>query len=474
MKDLPADILTLFSDMLKKRSVPSGLHSYYIKWLRYFLDFCSKYDLPDTSSKSLMQFPRKLRDKKQTEDQQKQAGHAVSIYLDLERATANGPSAGKQPAVIVPHPNFKPFAPGAGAKFKAPGPTADTRRKYPPVPEQEMRQPITYKQYSTTGAAKTQWQKAISEMAAVIKTKHYSAKTLKSYSHWAWKFQGYKKDTPPLLLGTEDVKAFLSWLAVSCNVSASSQNQAFNALLFFFRNVLKKDFGEIRNVVRAKRRPYIPVVLYSEEVAAVIGHLYPPYDLIVKTMYGCVLRLFECVKLRVHNFNVDSGVLTIHDGKGQKDRTVPLPQSIMPEFLSQIGRLKVLHDRDLASGYTGVFLDHLLEKKYKNAAREFIWQWFFPQKTLTHVEGTNEKRRYHIHESHVQKAIRAAVLKAKLIKRVSSHTFRHSFATHLLQANFDIRTIQELLGHSDVRTTMIYTHTIKSRTVKEAKSPLDF
>lgn len=311
-------------------------------------------------------------------------------------------------------------------------------------------------------------------MTAVIKTKHYSVKTLKSYSYWVWKFQSYRKDTEPLLLGSEDVKAFLTWLAVSCKVSASSQNQAFNAILFFFRHVLKKDFGEIRDVVRAKRRPYIPVVLSREEVATIIGRLYPPYDLIVKTMYGCGLRLFECIKLRVHNFNFDAGVLTIHDGKGQKDRTVPLPQSIMPELLAQLERLKNLHDRDLAAGYAGVFLDHLLEKKYKNAAREFIWQWFFPQKTLTVVEGSGEKRRYHIHESHVQKAIRAAVFTVKLTKRVSAHTFRHSFATHLLQANYDIRTIQTLLGHSDVRTTMIYTHCVPSRTVKEAKSPLDF
>lgn len=221
-------------------------------------------------------------------------------------------------------------------------------------------------------------------------------------------------------------------------------------------------------------KPYIPVVLSREEVAVVIGHLFKPYDLIVKTMYGCGLRLFECVKLRVHNFNFDAGVLTIHDGKGGKDRTVPLPQSIMPELLARLERLKELHDRDLAAGYSGVFLDHLLEKKYRNAAREFTWQWFFPQKTLTIVEASNEKRRYHVHESHVQKAIRAAALKAKLTKRVSSHTFRHSFATHLLAANYDIRTIQTLLGHSDVRTTMIYTHCIPSRTVKEAKSPLDF
>ncbi|MBU4321364.1 MAG: integron integrase [Nitrospinae bacterium] len=453
MRDIPSNILKQFSDVLKTRSVPSSLHSFYLKWLCYYLDYCSKYGIPNSSSKSLTQFLQKLRDKKQTEAQQKQAGHAVSLYLDLEKTLKKPASAalsattGKVEQAAI---SYRP----------------EVLRVQPQVPTSMTRH--------ASGPIRAQWEQAISEMTTVIKTKHYSVKTLRSYGHWVWKFQTFRKTVAPASLGTEDVKAFLSWLAVSCKVSASSQNQAFNAILFFFRHVLNKDFGEIRDVVRAKRRTYIPVVLSRGEVATVIGHLYPSYSLVVKTLYGCGLRLFECIKLRVHNFNFDSGVLTIHDGKGQKDRTVPLPQAIMPELLAQLEWLKELHDRDLAAGYTGVFLDHLLEKKYKNAPKEFTWQWFFPQKTLTRVEGTNEKRRYHLHESHVQKAIRAAVFKAKLTKRVSSHTFRHSFATHLLQANYDIRTIQTLLGHSDVRTTMIYTHCIPSRTVKEAKSPLDF
>ncbi|MBI4684697.1 MAG: tyrosine-type recombinase/integrase [Nitrospirae bacterium] len=219
---------------------------------------------------------------------------------------------------------------------------------------------------------------------------------------------------------------------------------------------------------------YLFIYLSREEVNAVIQNLYPPYDLFVKTLYGCRLRLFECLKLRVHNFNFDAGVLTIHDGKGKKDRTVPLPKVIIPELLAQLERVKTLHEKDLSVGFSGVFLYHLLEKKYKNAAKDLVWQWFFAQKSLTIVEDTKERRRYHLNERDVQRAIRAAVGRAKLTKRVSSHTFRHSFATHLLQANYDIRTIQELLGHSDVRTIMIYTHCVPSRTLKEMKSPLDF
>jgi len=183
---------------------------------------------------------------------------------------------------------------------------------------------------------------------------------------------------------------------------------------------------------------------------------------VVKLLYGCGLRLFECVKLRLHNFNFDAGVLTVHDGKGQKDRTVPLPQVILSELKAQIELVKKLHDEDLRAGYAGVFMDSQLEKKYPAAGKELVWQWFFPAYKLTLVPSSNEKRRYHLHESHVQKDIHTAVGRAKLLKRVSAHTFRHTFATHLLQANYDIRTIQTLLGHADVRTTMIYTHCVPS------------
>jgi integron integrase len=237
---------------------------------------------------------------------------------------------------------------------------------------------------------------------------------------------------------------------------------------------LEKEFGHLEGVVRAKRKPYIPVVLSRQEVDRVIGFLDGPYALAAKLLYGCGLRLFECLQLRVQDLNFDMHVLTVHDGKGQKDRTLPLPQVLLPALSAQLEKVKQVHREDLAAGYAGTFLPGALGEKYPRAARELAWQWWFPAKTLTQVHDTQEYRRYHLHERDLQRAIKQAVERSQIPKRASAHTFRHSFASHLLQANYDIRTIQELLGHSDVRTTMIYTHTVPSVTLKEAKSPLDF
>ncbi|MBI3015154.1 MAG: integron integrase [Candidatus Tectomicrobia bacterium] len=331
--------------------------------------------------------------------------------------------------------------------------------------------PGSFRAGPETGAS---WRSEYARLTDEIRIRHYSSKTLRTYRGWVKQFQTFTCSKAPAELSTDDVKAFLTFLAVKRKVSASTQNQAFNSLLFFYRHVLRKEFGKVDGVVRAKRKPYIPVVLSREEIDAVLAHMEPPYDLIVKLLYGCGLRLFECLGLRVQCLNFDAGLLTVHDGKGQKDRTVPLPQTILQELRVHLESLKVLHRGDLDRGYGGVFLVNALEQKYKNAAKEFIWQWFFPAKHLTLETKTREYRRYHLHETNVQKAIKQAVSAAQICKRASAHTFRHSFASHLLQGNYDIRTIQELLGHSDVRTTMIYTHTVKSVTIKEAQSPLDF
>ena len=483
MLPIPPDILASFDEILKKREVPAQIHIHYRKWLRYFLDFCHKYPPPANKSEQVKLFIDKLRSKKQSSKLCKQAAHAVSLYFE-SRQSEKAEKHGTQPVTHSPRPvcqtpktaeNKSGHSSGNGSS-----PPKNTKTAVP-----TSGQPTDTPSISSGGGKrfndwrcleKTKspaWDQAIDQLAAEIKTRHYSRKTLQTYANWVRKFQRFLHDKHPGELSSADVKEYLTFLAVKCRVAASTQNQAFNALLFLFRHVLKKDFGDQRDVPRAKKSRYIPVVLSRAEVDAVIKYLEYPFDIVVKLLYGCGLRLFECVKLRVQHFNFEDGILTVH-GKGDKDRTVPIPQTLMPDLKNQLEMVSDLHNQDLAAGYSGVFLDHALEKKYPGAAKDFIWQWFFPQKTLTPVPGNNELRRYHLHESHVQKAIKAAVRKAKLTKRVRSHTFRHSFATHLLQANYDIRTIQTLLGHADVRTTMIYTHCVPSRTVKEAQSPLDF
>ncbi len=423
--------------------------------MRYYLDFYHKYGFSHSKRESLSQFIKKLQEKHQTQAQQKQADYAISLYYELLQSGAEANT-------------ISSIAITAGADR-----SSETAGKISPdISRQQIRGES--KTEENSGAAFAQWKKAHADLFAEIKTRHYSPKTLKSYALWARKLQVFTQNKTLESLSPTDVKEFLRYLAIKLNVSASTQNQAFNALLFFFRHVLRKDFGDHRDTVRAKRRPYIPVVLSRDEIDSILKHLPYPYDLVVKLLYGCGLRLFECLNLRIHNFNFDAAILTVHDGKGKKDRTVPLPQTILPELKTHLENVKELYQKDMDAGYAGAFIVGLLEKKYKNCGKELIWQWFFPAKTLTFVPDTKEFRRYHLHETHVQKAIKRAVKKAKIMKRVSAHTFRHSFATHLLQANYDIRTIQELLGHSDVRTTMVYTHTIKSMTVKEGKSPLDF
>ena len=388
MLPIPKDLNSLFNSLLYQKAIPEKDHPYYRKWLRYYLDFCQKYGFRQSDTKSLKPFINKLKEKKQTDQHQKQAVDAISIYY--------GQNSAKNGQVTA----FKPKNIEISSKKE---------------------------RLKSTGAS---WVPEYNNLNAEIKLRHYSKSTLRTYTTWVRQFQGFTKSKDPKLLGTKDVKEFLSHLAVQKKVAASTQNQAFNALLFFFRHVLKSEFGDLKDVPRAKRKPYIPVVLSREEVDTIISRLRYPYSLVVKLMYGCGLRLFECMQLRINDLNFDMGILTVHNGKGKKDRTVPLPERITPELKTHLESVIDLHQQDLKANYSGSFLPDSLEKKYKNAARELVWQWFFPAKTLTYLPDEKEYRRYHLHKSHVQKAIKSAVGRAKIPKRASAHTFRHSFASH--------------------------------------------
>jgi integron integrase len=458
---------------MKQRRVPAFLQPDYRKWLRYFLDFRSRYPLPESRAEQVRSFAEKLRSKNQTAAQQEQAADSVSIFFSLEHGGSTPVSSSSARPYEMEHmlDRTQPVSSATSRNERAmicepPG---------SPLPSGPYRR--GGKQYDEWRCLKKtespEWDDVISKLSDEIKTRHYSRKTLKHYADWGRKFQSYLKNKRPVALSSSDVKAYLTHLAVNCKVSSSHQNLALNALLFLFRHVLKTDFGDHKDIPRAKKSNYIPTVLSRQEIDAVLAHLAHPYKLVAQLQYGCGLRISEGCKLRVKDFNFDSGLLTVR-GKGEKTRTIPMPQKLVPELQAQLEIVKKLHDADLHAGFHGVFLDDQLEKKYPKAAKELVWQWFFPQESLTFIPGTKQRRRYHLHDSHVQDALYEAVRKARLTKRVTSHTFRHSYATHLLQAGYDIRTIQRLLGHSDVRTTMVYTHCLPSRPEKELKSPLDF
>jgi integron integrase len=471
MLPIPEDILKPFDARMEEKAIPASLRPDYRKWLMYYLDFRGKYPPPDSRSEQARLFIEKLRSKGQSHKQQVHAANALSLFFATQ--------ARKKQVGVAIADTLASRSSRVRSSVNAEGPALPARQPVPVTRESARvyREQRGGKQYNEwrclERTASPEWDSVIDRLEAEITTRHYSRKTLKTYADWIRKYQHYIKNKRPAELSDAEVKAYLAFLAVKCKVSASTQNQAFNAILFLYRHILKKDFGDHKDTPRAKKSNYVPIVLSREEVDAVLRRLGHPHSLLAKLLYGCGLRLFEGLKLRVLDFNFDGGVLTVR-GKGSKVRTVPIPQTIMPELLAQIESVKKLHDEDLIAGYAGAFLDDSLDRKYRNAARDFIWQWFFPQESLTYLAQTRELRRYHLHETRFQEALHEAVRRAKLTKRVTSHTFRHSFATHLLQANYDIRTIQTLLGHADVRTTMIYTHCVPSKTIKELKSPLDF
>lgn len=306
----------------------------------------------------------------------------------------------------------------------------------------------------------------------LIRLKHYSIRTEKSYLPWIQRYVLFHNNRDPKDMGGADIEGFLSHLAVNLKVSASTQNQAFNALLFLYREVLKKELAESINAIRAKKPTRLPTVMTKDETMKVIAAVPPDQQLIIKLIYGSGLRLMECVRLRVKDIDFGNNHLLVRDAKGMKDRITVLPDNLKQLLRKHLERVKLIHERDVTEGYGRVYLPYALERKYPNAGLEWAWQYVFPAKTLSKDPQSNEVRRHHVSENSVQKAVQTAALLARLDKPVSVHSLRHSFATHLLEAGYDIGTVQELLGHKDVSTTMIYTHVL-NRPGIAVKSPLD-
>lgn len=314
--------------------------------------------------------------------------------------------------------------------------------------------------------------KLLNQLRSQLRLRHYSIRTEQAYLHWVRQFILFHNKRHPAQMAEAEISEFLSHLAEDKNVAASTQNQALSAILFLYRNVLDIALRQIENVERAKKPARLPVVFTREEVRAVLAHLEGSKWLIVSLLYGSGLRLMECLRLRVKDVDFQYNQFTVRDGKGGKDRVTILPESLKEPLLRHLERVKALHQLDLRQGFGQVYLPFALERKYPSANRQWGWQYIFPAPKRSVDPRTGKVRRHHLSENVIQKAVSAAIQKSGIAKPGSCHTFRHSFATHLLESGYDIRTVQELLGHKDVSTTMIYTHVL-NRGGKGVKSPLE-
>jgi integron integrase len=314
--------------------------------------------------------------------------------------------------------------------------------------------------------------KLLDEMRRSLRLKHYSYRTEKAYCEWVKRFVIFHGKRHPRDLGPAEVSAFLTHLAADLQVAASTQNQALAALLFLYGQVLEIKLPWLDDMVRAKRPARLPVVLTPAEARAVLAPLAGSYRLMGDLLYGSGLRLLECLRLRVKDVDFGYLQITVRDGKGAKDRVTMLPVSLVPTLRAHLEKVQALHARDLAEGFGRVMLPEALAVKYPNAAVEWGWQWVFPAANRSFDPRTGIERRHHVGEKNLQNAVKVAARKAGIAKLVTPHVFRHSFATHLLEHGYDIRTVQELLGHKDVSTTMIYTHVLNKPGLA-VRSPLD-
>lgn len=315
-------------------------------------------------------------------------------------------------------------------------------------------------QHATTKSPTTPKTKLLDQVRSAVRMRHYSLGTEKSYIQWIKRFIYFHGKRHPAEMGEPEITAFLSDLAAQKNVAASTQNQALCAIVFLYKHVLKREIGELE-LVWAKRPKKLPVVLTRQEVKRVADQLSGTRWIMVNLLYGSGLRLQECLRLRVKDIDFHYNQIIVREAKGGKDRITMLPEIVREPLQKQLQKVKKLHDKDLAAGYGTVYLPNALQRKYPNTIREFGWQYVFPSRNLSVDPRSGRKQRHHVLPDVLQTAVKVAARKAGIHKHLTPHTFRHSFATHLLQDGHDIRTVQELLGHSSVETTMIYTHVLK-------------
>ncbi len=439
-----------YLELLETHRVPANQRQWYLRRAESFVDAVRPIRMGEVSAEQVAEFfLRQGREQRLSEWQFRQMVDAVQLLLvDL----AHSPVAG-----TVDWDYWKE----AGKDLAPDHPTI--ARQLPPEQAVES---------SARFARSAERLPVLKTLARTLRAKRYAIRTEQTYVDWCHRFLLFSRKAADEDLEPRDVERFLAHLAADRQVSASTQNQALNALVFFFREVLRRPLPEMQ-FARARRPSRVPVVLTREEVRALIGALAGTYALMARLMYGTGMRLMECLRVRVADLDFGNGLIVVRDGKGGKDRVVPLPRRLVEPLGEHLERVRRLHEEDLTAGVGEVFLPDALARKYPKAPREWGWQWVFPSAKLSADPKGGRVRRHHLNASGLQRAIKAAGARAGIPKRVNSHCLRHSFATHLLEAGYDIRTVQELLGHADVSTTMIYTHVLNRPGVVPVRSPVD-
>jgi integron integrase len=417
---------------------------FYVRWAKEFESFLRDKPLKERSRKDIEAFLSDLRKRQGIADWQVlQAEHALKILYEI----------------FLPH-----YAPEKHTAVSQAG-------KHPA--KEAVAKTDRFRDRVIPGEVERLFSELVEAVKTEIRTRHFSYRTETTYLDWVRRFIAFHNYANPRELDAPTaVKDYLDYLAVEREVTASTQNQALNALVFFYGQVLRKPVGQIEEFTRAKRPRRLPEVMTQKEVQSLLSKMSSTTGLMAGLMYGSGLRLMECVRLRVKDIDFAQHQVMVRDGKGQKDRVTMLPERFAAPLQKHLVQVKAIYEQDLAQGTAGVYLWPALERKFPNAGKEWIWQYVFPAKSLSVDPRSGKVRRHHINETLIQKAVKEAAMQAAINKKVSCHTLRHSFATHLLEARYDIRTVQELLGHANVVTTMVYTHVL-NRPGLSVKSPAD-
>jgi len=464
-----------FADFLRTREdIPIHQVPYYLRWISMYSTHTAEAGNGQSEQAKLTSFLAFLS-KRYSDWLVRQARHAVRLWIYFNQSRAkepNGTSPG-QPSLprstCLPHEEFRPVdEPGSDVS------SSEVCSSHSVSCEVELN-PAGFARADSVPASNPLPAPAEAialEVSRLMRLKHLSYRTEKSYLAWIARFLAFTAPVEPKALTEEHLKHFLSYLAVERTVAAATQKQAFNALLFLFRKVLGREVIGLETVIPSHRPRRLPVVLTKEEIRDVFRHLAGVHRLIAAVIYGGGLRLEECLCLRVKDVDFARNCLVIRAGKGDKDRETVLPERVAGELQRHLLRVRALYDRDRRRALAGVWLPDALDRKYTGAGKEWAWFWLFPSSKLSIDPVSGFVRRYHLYPTTLQKAFQRAVAKAGLAKRATVHTLRHSFATHLVEKGYDIRTIQELLGHADVSTTMIYTH-VATKNKLGVASPLD-